>query len=120
MSSDRPDLIDLTNLTDRTAWAVVLTTVGSEAEAEAIATAVIEDQLAACVNLFAIKSVYRWQGAVQREAEWQLVMKTRLACFEALSMKVRSLHSYDIPELIALPISEGSADYLRWLGQQIP
>ncbi len=104
---------------DRAVWAVVLTTVGSEAEAEMIATAVIEAQLAACVSLFAIKSVYRWQGAVQREAEWQLVIKTRLDCFEALSEKVLKLHSYDIPELIALPIAEGSADYLSWLGQQV-
>ncbi len=104
---------------DRAIWAVVLTTVGSEAEAEAISTAVIEANLAACVSMFAIKSVYRWQGVVQREVEWQLVIKTRLERFEALSALVRSLHSYDTPELIALPIIEGSADYLSWLGQQV-
>ncbi len=102
-----------------TAYAIVLTTTGSEAEAEAIATALVEARLAACVNLFPIQSVYTWQGKLQREAEWQLVIKTRQDCFDEVATKVRSLHSYDTPELIALPIAEGSADYLNWMGAQV-
>ncbi|MGI8934197.1 divalent-cation tolerance protein CutA [Leptolyngbya sp. BC1307] len=102
-----------------TAYAIVLTTTGSEAEAEAIATALVEARLAACVNLFPIQSVYTWQGKLQREAEWQLVIKTRQDCFDEVAAKVRSLHSYDTPELIALPIAEGAADYLGWMGAQV-
>ncbi len=98
---------------------IVLTTVDSEAAAVTLATALIEAKLAACVNLFPIQSIYTWQGQVQREAEWQLVIKTRLACFEALSAKVRELHSYDTPELVAVPIVEGAADYLSWVGAQV-
>lgn len=102
-----------------TPFAVVLTTAGSQSEAEAIAAALIEDQLAACVSVFPMQSMYTWEGKVQHEAEWQLVIKTRLACFEALSNKVKSLHSYDTPELIALPIAAGSAEYLSWMGSQV-
>lgn len=102
-----------------TVYSVVLTTAGSKEEAEAIATALIEAKLAACVNLFPVQSIYTWQGKVQREAEWQLVIKTRLDCFDELSAKVKALHSYDVPELIALPIERGAAGYLGWLGEQL-
>lgn len=100
-------------------YGIVLTTADSETEAEAIATALVEAKLAACVNLFPVKSIYTWEGQIQRETEWQLVIKTRLDCFDELSAKVRSLHSYDVPELIALPIEQGSADYLGWMGEQL-
>jgi periplasmic divalent cation tolerance protein len=100
-------------------YCVVFTTAGSQSEAEMIAAALVEARLAACVNLFAIQSVYRWQGEVQREAEWQLVIKTRVECFERVVGEVRSLHSYDTPEIIALPIDKGSADYLSWIDEQV-
>jgi periplasmic divalent cation tolerance protein len=100
-------------------YGVVLTTVGSEAEAEAIATALIEAELAACVNLFPVKSIYLWEGKMQRQTEWQLVIKTRLDCFDELSAKVQELHSYDVPELVALPIERGAASYLGWIGEQL-
>ena len=98
-------------------WGVVLTTAGSEAEAEAIASALVQAKLAACVNLFPIKSLYRWQGKVQCEAEWQLLIKTNLDNFDAVSEKVRSLHSYDVPDLIAIPIHKLCADYQSWMEQ---
>ena len=100
-------------------YGVVLTTAGSEDEAKAIASALIEARLAACVNLFPVTSVYAWKGQVQREAEWQLVIKTRLNCFDQLVAKVQALHSYDVPELIALPIERGSEAYLGWMGEQV-
>ncbi|MEL6605258.1 MAG: divalent-cation tolerance protein CutA [Cyanobacteria bacterium J06614_10] len=100
-------------------WGLVLTTAQSEAEAGAIAAALIDAKLAACVSLFPIKSVYMWEDRVQNESEWQLLIKTRLDQFDALSRKVKSLHSYDVPELIAVPIENGSADYLSWMGTQI-
>ena len=102
-----------------TAYTLVLTTAGSETEARSIATALVEAKLAACVNLFPVQSVYTWRGKLQDEAEWQLVIKTQQDCFDKVAAKVRSLHSYDTPELIALPIAQGSADYLSWMGAQV-
>lgn len=102
-----------------TPFAVVLTTASSQAEADAIAAALIAAQLAACVSVFPVQSMYTWEGKVQHDAEWQLVIKTRLACFEAISHKVKVLHSYDTPELIALPVVAGSAAYLGWIGTQV-
>lgn len=101
-------------------WAIVLTTAASETEAEAIAQALIEAKLAACVNLFPIKSVYIWEGNTELEQEWQLTIKTRMTQFEAIASKIQSLHSYDVPELIALPIEKGSAAYLSWMNAQVP
>jgi len=102
-----------------TAYGVVLVTVGSQAEGEAIARALVEARLAACVNLFPIRSIYRWQGEICADSEWQLTIKTDLACFEGLAAKVRELHAYDVPEMIALPIAKGSPAYLAWLGANV-
>ena len=98
---------------------ITLTTAGSEAEADTIASALIAEKLAACVSIHPIKSVYIWQGKVQREQEWQLVIKTQPHKFEAVAAKVKSLHSYDVPELLMLPIEQGSTDYLGWLAEQV-
>lgn len=100
-------------------FALVLTTVGSEAEGDVIASALVEAQLAACVSIFPMRSVYRWQGEVQREAEWQLVIKTRLDRFEQVQEIVRSRHSYELPEMIAIPIQKGSTEYLSWIDMQL-
>ncbi len=100
-------------------FGVVLVTAGSEIEAEAIAKSLVENQLAACVSLSPIRSIYTWQGEINSAAEWQLVIKTDLAKFEALKTKVRELHSYEVPEIIAIPIVAGSEAYLHWLGQSI-
>ena len=100
-------------------WSVVLTTTDSETLADTIAAALIEAQLAACVSIFPIRSVYSWQGQIHKNGEWQLLIKTRKSQFKAVSEKVRSLHTYDTPELIALPIEQGSADYLNWMDEII-
>ncbi|MEO6029206.1 MAG: divalent-cation tolerance protein CutA [Candidatus Binatia bacterium] len=95
---------------------VVLSTAGSQEEAERIATTLVEERLVACVNLVApITSIYRWQGVVERAAEVLLVMKTRRASTTRLIARLRALHSYDVPEAIVLPIVAGSAPYLKWL-----
>jgi periplasmic divalent cation tolerance protein len=95
---------------------VVLSTVGSQADAESIAAAVVERRLAACVNVLpGVTSFYRWKGTLERDAEWLLVMKTRRERFEALRAAVLELHPYETPELIALPIAEGHPPYLAWL-----
>lgn len=98
---------------------VVLSTAGSLEEAERIATALVDERLAACVNLVSpLTSIYRWQGKVERAAEVLLVIKTRRALASRLTARLRALHSYDVPEAIVLPIASGSAPYLRWLAAE--
>ena len=99
----------------------MLVTVGSESEAETIAGALLDERLAACVTIGGpIRSVYRWQGRLADDREWQLVIKTRAALFDALADRVRALHSYDVPEIIGLPVTAGSPTYLEWLDDATP
>jgi periplasmic divalent cation tolerance protein len=99
-----------------TGYVTVLTTTASPLEAEAIAEALLTEELAACVQILEIRSRYVWRDAVQREPEQLLLIKTRAALFEVVRAKIRTLHSYDTPEIVALPIAAGDADYLSWLG----
>lgn len=99
-------------------FGVVLVTVGSEAEGVAIARALVESNLAACVNFFPLRSLYRWQGQVYNEPEFQLIIKTNLDNFAVLEAKIKELHSYEVPEIIALPIVNGSQAYLDWMGEE--
>lgn len=95
---------------------VVLVTVSSRDEGQRIASAVVGDQLAACVNIVGpIESIYRWDNQVQHEQELLLVIKTRAALVADLEARVQALHSYQTPEVIALPISAGAQAYLDWL-----
>lgn len=99
---------------------VVLVTVGSESEAETIAKALLDERLAACVNIGGpMRSLYRWQGRIADDNEWQLVIKTRSDLFDALADRVRALHSYDVPEIVGLPVTAGSPAYLEWLKEAV-
>lgn len=99
---------------------VVLSTVGSEDEARKIAHHLVEHKLAACVNIVPkIESVYRWQGKVESNREYLLVIKTSSEKFPEVSKAIRELHSYELPECIALGIEDGSSDYLRWLDDSL-
>lgn len=100
-------------------YGVVLVTAASQQEAEAIATFLVKSQLAACVSLLPIYSIYTWQGKLHQEQEWQLLIKTDLAQFSSLEAKIRELHSYEVPEIIALPILAGSQPYLQWISEQV-
>ena len=100
-------------------YGVVLVTVSSLSEGQAIATALIEDKLAACVNLLPIDSIYLWQGEIQQDREYQLIIKTDLNKFAELAAKIKTLHSYEVPEIIALPIVDGSQAYLDWVGTSL-
>ncbi|PZO15785.1 MAG: divalent-cation tolerance protein CutA [Leptolyngbya foveolarum] len=104
---------------DNPEWVAILTTASSEAEAEKLATALVDSRLAACITITPIRSIYRWQGELCKEAEWQLTIKTRLDAFGAIAQKIKALHSYEVPELIALPLIAGSPDYLNWIDQQL-
>lgn len=99
-------------------YGVVLVTAGSQAEATAIAQALVTARLAACVNVLPVHSIYTWQGTLQNEPEWQLLIKTDLNHLEALAAKIQALHSYEVPELIVLPILAGSQSYLQWIAEQ--
>lgn len=95
---------------------VVLVTAGSQAEGERIAEVLVGERLVACVNIVGpIRSVYRWENAIQRDDEWLLIAKTRADQFAAVAARVRAVHSYTTPEVIALPITVGSDAYLDWL-----
>jgi periplasmic divalent cation tolerance protein len=99
---------------------VVLTTTGSQEEAAKIAQALVERQLAACVQITGpITSVYRWQEKIENSLEWLCVIKSSRANYAALEAAIRELHSYEVPEIIALPVQSGSADYLSWLAANI-
>ena len=100
-------------------YGIVLVTASSENEGNSIAHTLIEESLAVCVNLMPITSVYRWQGKVCQDSEWQLIIKTDLTLFERLESKIRELHSYDIPEIIAIPIIKGSQPYLHWIKENL-
>lgn len=98
---------------------IVLVTVPSRAEGERIAETVVGERLAACVNVVGpVCSIYRWEGAVCREDEHLLVLKTSRACYPALAARVRALHPYEVPEVIALPVEVGLAAYLAWIAAE--
>jgi periplasmic divalent cation tolerance protein len=100
---------------------VVLVTCGSSAEARKIARALVEGRLAACVNILRVpvESVYRWEGKVESSKEVLLMIKTSRHRFPALERTIKRLHSYDTPEIIALPIAAGSSDYLAWISDSV-
>jgi periplasmic divalent cation tolerance protein len=99
---------------------VAFSTVGSAEDAERIARALVERRLAACVNLVpGVVSVYRWKGAVAREGEVLLLIKTRTERLEALREALVTLHPYELPELVALPVEGGHPPYLAWLDEGV-
>lgn len=100
-------------------FVLVLTTLPADADAEAIARTLVDEQLAACVNILPpMTSIYRWKGVVERAEERQLVMKTTAVNVDVLQQRLKALHPYEVPEFLVLPISSGSPDYLSWLAAE--
>lgn len=99
---------------------LVLTTCDSLEQARTIAHALVEQHLAACVNIVPqIESVYRWQGEIETATEWLLVIKTTLEVFDRLRAALSKLHSYELPECIEIAIEDGSPAYLDWIGESV-
>jgi periplasmic divalent cation tolerance protein len=97
---------------------VILVTAGSDEEARRIAHTLVGERLVACVNVVGpIRSIYRWEGAVEDAREWLMIAKARAADFAAVEARVRALHSYTVPEVLALPVYGSGAAYLAWLGE---
>ncbi|WP_030663112.1 divalent-cation tolerance protein CutA [Streptomyces rimosus] len=95
--------------------AVVITTTDSEAKARVLAGAVVNAKLAACAQVYAISSIYRWEGKVEQDQEWRIDFKTRGGLVDRLSTFIAEHHDYDEPEIISLPVTGGSPGYLAWV-----
>lgn len=96
---------------------VILITASSETEAEKIGRALVEERLAACVNVVSgVRSIFFWEGKVQDEREMLMLIKSRLPLVSKIVSRVKDLHSYKVPEIIALPVVAGSKEYLDWVG----
>lgn len=100
---------------DETPYCIVLTTVPDEQQAQTLAHQIVEARLGACVQIDRIQSVYRWNGQLCSEPEYRLMIKTRKALFDMLAQFIRAQHTYEVPEIVQIPVTAGSADYLRWV-----
>ncbi|ACI20978.1 MULTISPECIES: divalent-cation tolerance protein CutA [Thermodesulfovibrio] len=99
-------------------YIVVLITAPNEDEAVKISKILVEEKLAACVNILKdIRSIYFWQGKIEDEQEVLMIVKTKSELFEELEKKVKSLHSYTVPEIIGIKIKKGSESYLNWISE---
>lgn len=101
--------------TNNYSYCLIMVTVNSEEEGATIAKTLLKENLAACISITPIKSFYTWQEKINQDSEWQLLIKTRSSLFEQLAQRVTILHSYEVPEIIALPILAGSLPYLNWI-----
>lgn len=97
----------------------VLTAVGTKEEAQQIARALVEHSLAACVQIIGPINSYRWQGAVEESEEWLCLIKSTRARYAQIEATIQARHSYETPEILAVPVVDGSADYLRWLDASV-
>jgi len=99
---------------------VVFSTCDSEEQAGRVARALVEQRLAACVNIVAnARSIYRWKGEIEDTAEWMLIIKSRRDLMEQLRIAIGKIHSYEVPELLAIPVVDGSESYFAWLDREL-
>jgi len=99
---------------------VVFSTASSSEEAEKIARALVNDRLAACVNVIpSVRSFYRWQGKIEDSPEFLLLIKSSRERFDVLRVALEKLHSYEVPEVIAMPVVDGSRNYLNWMDGEL-
>ncbi len=99
---------------------VVFTTCETAEDAERIASSLVEQRLAACVNIVpGLQSIYHWKGALEKNSEFLLMIKTRRGLFDTLEKHLRIVHPYELPEMVAIPFVAGSAGYLNWLDKEL-
>src|SRR6185295_18339290 len=99
---------------------VVFSTCDSEEQAAQIARELVEQKLAACVNILpGARSVYRWKGQIEDTAEWMLIIKSRRDLMDKLRAVIGKIHTYEVPELLAVPVVDGSESYLAWLDREL-
>ena len=98
---------------------IVFSTCGSAEEAERAARHLVETRAAACVNIIpGVRSIYRWKGAIEDASEWTLLIKTQRGLLEHVERELRKIHSYEVPEIVAVPIVDGLETYLRWIDDE--
>jgi len=96
-------------------FSVVYITTADEAEARCIGQALVQEKLAACVNIHPVASIYRWEGKIEEAGEFAVLAKTRAELVSRAIARVKELHSYQVPDIVSWPIEEGNPDYLKWL-----
>lgn len=105
---------------NKNGFILVITTASSDLEAKKLGQALIENKLAACVNIIpSITSIFRWEEKISAESELIIIAKSHQKLFSKIKEKILSIHSYDIPEIISVPISDGSEEYLKWIEEQL-
>ena len=114
-SLDKSDSLQTKKKLGTDAFAVLTTAMGSEEEAAALARHLVEGRHAACVQILNIGSVYRWNGKIEENPEWMLICKIRMADYAQAEAAILDLHSYETPEIIAVPVIEGFQPYLDWI-----
>lgn len=98
---------------------MVVTTIDSADAAERLARGIVEARVGACAQIVGpVTSVYRWDGAVRTDQEWQIWIKTTMATLDELTVYIKAHHGYDVPEIVAMPVVGGSVDYLRWVDDE--
>ncbi|MDP2921847.1 MAG: divalent-cation tolerance protein CutA [Candidatus Omnitrophota bacterium] len=103
----------------RQSFVQVITTLSGKKHAEKLTKEILDKRLGACVQIIGpFKSVYRWKGRIEKTLEWACVIKTRRELYKKVENAIRKIHPYEIPEIIAIPIIEGSSDYLKWLSNE--
>ena len=100
-----------------TAYMLVLTTVATDQQASELARSIVSAGLAACVQIQSLRSVYKWKGEVRTEPEWLLLIKTTNDRYASLEQHIKAHHSYETPEIVKLPITGGSREYLGWIDE---
>ncbi|MDW8041108.1 MAG: divalent-cation tolerance protein CutA [Nitrososphaerota archaeon] len=104
----------------KNAYIIILVTASSKSEAEKIVQTLLEERLIACANIIGpAHSLFWWQGKIDKSQEHLILMKTRKALFDKVSERVKALHSYQVPEIIAIPVTEALKDYLQWLDESL-
>lgn len=100
-------------------YLVILVTASSDVQARRIARKLLQDKLAACVNFIPVDSMFVWKGEIQEEEEVLMIIKSRAEVFDDLMNAVKSIHTYDTPEIIGMPVVLGSDDYLKWIKNEV-